>query len=158
MHVLLALEGYDKVNLALVTTGPNVYETLDQLKGRRLSLILQPTIDLAPNTRDRVCVPRLVHQAGIEFAFSLSVSQTNLKASQDAPLVPIAFLVKAGLPREVAIAALTINPAKLLGMQDSHGTIEPNKLANLLVFDGDPLDPASRLERVFVEGSQVYED
>jgi len=56
VHVLRALEPYDKVNLALVTTGPNVYQTLDQLKGRRLSLILQPTIDLAPNTRDRVCV------------------------------------------------------------------------------------------------------
>ena len=87
-----------------------------------------------------------------------SLLSRDLNASQDAPLVPVAFLVKAGLPRDVALAALTKNPAKLLGMEASHGWLEPGKLANLLVFDGDPLDPASRLERVFVEGRQVYED
>ena len=157
LHVLKLLKAHEKVKLVLIANGPNVYETLDQLKGRRVSLILSPTIDTAPNSRDRICVPRLLHEAGVEFAISLSISQSSLSSSQDAPLVPIAFLSKAGLPRDVALAALTLVPAKLLGVQETHGSIEPKKLANLLVFDGDPLDPASRLERVFVEGRTVHE-
>ncbi|MDP6554794.1 MAG: amidohydrolase family protein [Pirellulaceae bacterium] len=158
LHVLKLLKAHEQVKLVLIANGPNVYETLDQLKGRRVSLILSPTIDTAPNSRDRICVPRLLHEAKVEFAISLSISQSSLSSSQDAPLVPIAFLTKAGLPRDVAFAALTSVPAKLLGVQETHGSIEPKKLANLLVFDGDPLAPASRLERVFVEGRTVYED
>jgi imidazolonepropionase-like amidohydrolase len=156
--LLKLLKAHEKVKLVLIANGANVYETLDQLKGRKVTLVLSPAIDNAPNTRDRICVARLLHEAKIEFAFSLSVSASSLNSSQDAPLVPVAFLTRAGLPRDVAIAALTSVPAKILGLQATHGSIEPKKFANLLIFDGDPLDPASRLERVFVEGRTVHED
>jgi len=158
LHLLKLLKEHEKVKLLLIANGQNVYETMDQLKGRQVSLVLSPAIDNAPYSRDRICVARLLHEAGIEFAISLSLSQSSLSSSQDAPLVPIGFLTKAGLPREVAFAALTSIPAKMLGIQTTHGSIEPKKLANLLIFDGDPLAPASRLERVFVEGRTVYED
>jgi imidazolonepropionase-like amidohydrolase len=158
LHLLKLVKPHEKVKLVLIANGANVYETLDQLKGRQVSLILSPSIDNAPNSRDRICVARLLHEAGVEFAISLSISPSSLNSSQDAPLVPIAFLTRAGLPRDVALAALTSVPAKMLGIQTTHGSIEPKKLANLLIFDGDPLDPASRLERVFVEGRTVHED
>ncbi len=158
LHVLKLVKDEEKVRLALVSNGPNIYETLEQLRGQPVSLILAPSIDFKPNSRDRICVPRLLHDAGIEFAISVSVSQSSLSGSQDSPLVPLAFLVKAGLPRDVAFASLTSVPAKLLGTQANLGTIEPRKTANLLVFDGDPLELGSRLETVMVEGETVYED
>lgn len=158
LHLMKALKEYEKVKVVLVTTGATLYPALDSLKNRNVSLILRPTIDLVPNTQDRINIPRLVHEAGIDFAFSLSVSQSDLNASQDAPLFRIAYLVKAGLDRDTALTALTTRPAKILGLEKTHGTIEPGKSADLLVFNGDPLDPTSQLSHVMVQGGIVYED
>jgi imidazolonepropionase-like amidohydrolase len=142
----------------VVATGASVYQTLDQMGARNISLILRPAIDFVPNSRNRVCVPKLVHEAGLTFAFSLSLDETVLSASQDAPLFPVTCMVQAGLPRQVALEALTIRPARMLGIEKTHGSLEPGKTANLLVFDGDPLDPVSQLREVLIEGATVYEN
>jgi imidazolonepropionase-like amidohydrolase len=46
-----------------------------------------------------------------------------------------------GLPRHEALKALTINPAVIWGIDDHYGTIEPGKDADLVIWDGDPLEP-----------------
>ncbi len=81
----------------------------------------------------------------------------------DHPVVPIDFLVhqaslavKEGLPRGVALEALTINPARMLGLDERIGSLAPNLDADLVLWSGDPLEVASRAERVFVEGAEVY--
>jgi cytosine/adenosine deaminase-related metal-dependent hydrolase len=158
LHVLKLLEPYPEVRILLLATGGNVYQTLDQLQGRKVSLILRPSIDLVPNSRDRVCVSCLAHKAGLDFAISLSLDEFSLSASQDAPLFPVAHLVRVGLPRQVALESLSIRPARMLGIDKTHGSIEPGKTANLLVFDGDPLDPSSQLREVLIEGATVYEN
>ena len=55
-------------------------------------------------------------------------------------------------------STLTVRPAALLGLDQTLGSLEPNKSANLLIFTGDPLDPASHLSRVLIEGRTVYEN
>ena len=55
-----------------------------------------------------------------------------------------AHAVAWGLPRDEAIKALTINAAEILGVADRIGSIEPGKLANLLVVKGDPLEIRTR--------------
>ena len=50
----------------------------------------------------------------------------------------------------------TINAADLMGWTDRIGTIEPGKSADLLLFTGDPLDPASRLRRTIIDGRTTY--
>ena len=77
-------------------------------------------------------------------------------ADQDFPLFPVAMLVKTGLPRTAALEALTKRPAAILGLDKTHGTIEPGKAADLLLFSGDPLDPASRLRFTIIDGRTVY--
>jgi imidazolonepropionase-like amidohydrolase len=158
LHLLELLESHKKIKLTLIATGPNIYRAMDALRRTKPSLIVQPTIDTEPNSTVRICVPRLVNEAGMKMAFSLSFSQSRLTASQDTPLFPVAQMVRVGLPRETALRALTLVPAELLGLEKTHGSISKGKQANLLVFDGDPLDPASQLQRVYVEGNQVYEN
>lgn len=157
-HLAKVVEPYPEVKLTLVASGAAVYQSLDVLKKRKPRLILVPDIDLRPNSRDRINVPRAVHEAGLEFAFTLTSSLQNLEATQDAPIFPVAYLVHTGLPREVALQALTFRPAEIVGLADRLGSIEPKKDANLLVFSGDPLDPMSRLRQVMVEGRIVYEN
>jgi hypothetical protein len=61
-------------------------------------------------------------------------------------------MTAAGLPEEVALAALTTVPAELLGVERSLGTLEPGKIANLVVSDGALFDDESSVESVWVDG------
>ncbi len=83
--------------------------------------------------------------------------------TMDHPVLPAQYLptaaslaVKAGLPYEEALKAVTINPATLLGMADRYGSIEVGKMADLVLWSGDPLDTQSRVEKVFIHGRVVY--
>jgi imidazolonepropionase-like amidohydrolase len=67
-------------------------------------------------------------------------------------------LVRAGLPADVAIKAITQVPAKALGIDKRTGTLEVGKDADLLIFEGDPLSPTGKLEQVWLRGSHVVKD
>lgn len=60
-----------------------------------------------------------------------------------------------GLSTEDAIEALTINPARMLGLDDRLGTIEAGKIANLVISDGDPLEYLSTIRHVIISGRDV---
>jgi imidazolonepropionase-like amidohydrolase len=88
-------------------------------------------------------------QAGIPFAFTADGLENparelwrNIRAT-----------VERGLPASQALAAMTTMPAAVLGLDDVLGTLEPGKLANLVVADADPfVDEDAKLELVFVDG------
>jgi adenine deaminase len=60
----------------------------------------------------------------------------------------LALLVKAGLTPMEALQTATINPAAYLGIQDSLGTIEENKIADLVLLDSNPLEDISNTQRI----------
>jgi hypothetical protein len=157
LHLFKIIEPYKDVKLVLAAPGPALYETLDHLKGKPVRVIIRPGLSLKPNTRDRIDVARLLHEAGIEFAFTQPASQNDLLAAQDFPLFSVAYLVRCGLPRQAAMEALTVRPASWLGLGKTHGTLEPGKSADLLIFTGDPLDPGSQLSQVLIEGRTIHE-
>ena len=72
-------------------------------------------------------------------------------------LPDVGRLVGQGLPREVALAAVTLEAARALGLADRLGSIEKGKIANLVLWSGDPLEPSSRVEAVMLDGAFVYE-
>ncbi|WP_129791515.1 amidohydrolase family protein [Sphingosinicella sp. CPCC 101087] len=57
-----------------------------------------------------------------------------------------------GLPHEAALAALTINPARIFGVDDRLGSVEPGKQADLVLWSGDPFEPLSQPRAVFIDG------
>lgn len=64
--------------------------------------------------------------------------------------------VKEGLDRAEALRALTLNPARIMGLDDRVGSLAVGKDADVVVRSGDPLDVFSRALRVFVGGREVY--
>jgi imidazolonepropionase-like amidohydrolase len=93
----------------------------------------------------------------------LAAAGVTIAITTDHPVVPIHFLayqaglaVKHGLDRDTALQALTINPARIVGIDDRLGSIEPGKDADLVIWSGDPLDVPSRVERAFVDGVEIY--
>ena len=63
-----------------------------------------------------------------------------------------------GLPWETALAAMTVNPARIWGLDDHYGTLEPGKDADVVLWDGDPLEVTSAAEHVFIRGIEMPED
>ncbi len=57
-----------------------------------------------------------------------------------------------GLPYEAAIAALTVNPARIFGQQNRFGAIAPGQEADVVVWSGDPLEPLSQPTAIFIRG------
>ncbi len=93
----------------------------------------------------------------------LAAAGVTIAITTDHPVVPIHFLayqaglaVKHGLDRDTALQALTINPARIVGIDDRLGSIEPGKDADLVIWSGDPLDVPSRVELAFVAGAEIY--
>jgi imidazolonepropionase-like amidohydrolase len=93
----------------------------------------------------------------------LAQAGVTIAITTDHPVVPINFLVhqatfavKEGLDPQEALRSLTINPARIVGIDDRLGSIEPGKDADLCVWSGDPLDVMSRVERAYVDGVEVY--
>ncbi|MFC0634151.1 amidohydrolase family protein [Brevundimonas balnearis] len=59
-----------------------------------------------------------------------------------------------GLPHDAAIAALTVDPARIFGMQGRFGALTPGAEADVVVWSGDPLEPLSQPEAVFIAGAE----
>ncbi len=65
--------------------------------------------------------------------------------------------VRAGMTEKGAWKAITINPAKVFGLDKRIGSLEPGKDADISIFDGDPLrDIQCRTRRVLIGGKTVY--
>lgn len=63
----------------------------------------------------------------------------------------------AGLSRDGALAAVTTAAAEILGISTDFGSVEPGRTADLVLFDGDPLEPATRVKMSLIEGEVVFE-
>ncbi|MDT8408031.1 MAG: amidohydrolase family protein [Wenzhouxiangellaceae bacterium] len=59
-----------------------------------------------------------------------------------------------GLPPEAALKSVTLWPAEILGVGDQLGSLTAGKRASLIVTTGDPLEPMTRIERVWIDGEE----
>ncbi len=91
------------------------------------------------------------------------VGCTDLSINTDAPVIPgeelqmqAAMASRLGLPYQAALKAVTIQPARQVGIGDRVGSLEPGKDADFIVTRGDPLDPRFPPLRVYVEGVLAY--
>ncbi len=93
----------------------------------------------------------------------LANAGVTVALTTDHPVVAIDFLVhqatfavREGMRREDALAAITINPARILGFDDRVGSLSKGKDGDVVIWSGDPLDVMQRAERVFIAGREVY--
>jgi imidazolonepropionase-like amidohydrolase len=91
--------------------------------------------------------------AGIPIAFSSGYESYVPKVR--VVLWEAAIAATNGLGSERAIEALTLGAARILGIDDKTGSLEPGKSADLVVFDGDPFEYASHVCAVVVGGTVV---
>lgn len=92
----------------------------------------------------------------------LSKAGVKVALMSDHPVIPVenlpvyaALSVRSGMDEMEALKAITINPAEILGIDDRVGSIETGKDADLVIFNGDPLDIKSEVEMVFINGKLI---
>jgi imidazolonepropionase-like amidohydrolase len=143
--------GYDLV----IDHGTEAHLLADLIAARDIPVIIGPLMTSRSKVELRnrsMRNPGLLAQAGV-----------TISITTDHPVVPIHFLihqatlsVKHGLDRETALRALTINPARVAGIDTRLGSIEAGKDADLAIWSGDPLDVFSRVQRALINGTEIY--
>ena len=123
----------------------------DHLKNWDCSVLLPAALSSLPRTQHLTHPAKKLHDAGIEIGFAIGESPPAVRNI----FFSLMELVRAGLPADIAIKAVTHVPAKALGIDKRTGTIEVGKDADLLLFSGDPLSPIGKLEQVWLRGSRV---
>ena len=150
-----AVELAERYELRLILAGArNAREVKDMLAEKDIPVILGPSQALPNDEDDPYHYPFSLagelHAAGVRIAFgTFNSSDSRTLPYEAASTVPF------GLPREEALRAVTVNAAEILGVADRLGTIEPGKLANLIITDGDPLEIRTSVEYVFIHGMPV---
>lgn len=93
----------------------------------------------------------------------LSQAGVLVALTTDHPVLPIQLLnvtaglaVREGMAEEEALKAITINPAKILGVDQQVGSLEKGKDADIIILSGHPLEVRTRVEKVFVNGNLVF--
>jgi imidazolonepropionase-like amidohydrolase len=132
---------------------------LDELKEAGAPVILTGVLRM-PNGRFTPTdapyqVAAKLHEAGILFAIRSTVEGADPATTARNVPFEAAFAVAHGLPEKAAIEAVTINPAKILGVADKLGSIEPSKVANLVVTAGPVLQITTPVKELFVAGKPV---
>ncbi len=100
----------------------------------------------------------LLAEAGVRVALHSDSSALVQRLNQEAAK-SLAAGRRAGLDvdRKAALAWITSNPAWTLGIDAQTGSLVPGKMADVVVWSGDPLSVYSRVERVYIDGEQVFE-
>jgi len=143
--------GYDLV----IDHGTEAYLLADQIAAASIPVIIGPLF----TSRSKV----ELRNRSLANPGRLAAAGVTIAITTDHPVVPIHFLihqatlaVKEGLDPVIALRAVTINPARIIGCADRIGSLSPGKDADLVIWSGDPLDVMSRAERAFVDGREIY--
>lgn len=89
-------------------------------------------------------------QAGVTFAFGTGGASNNRLLPYEA-----AISVAWGLDRDRALRAMTLDAATILGVADRVGSLEPGKIANLFIANGDPMEMKTQFTHIFINGRSV---
>ena len=94
--------------------------------------------------------PALLHEAGVTVALRTGeiVNVRNL-------VFHAGFAASHGLGKTEALRAITTTPAQIFGVADQVGTIEAGKRANLFVANGDPFQPDTDVQHLFIDGYKL---
>lgn len=154
--IATALRLADEFGYRLVIDhGTEAHLLADVLAERGIPVIIGPLLvsrSKVEVTNRSLANPGILARAGVTIALMT-----------DHPVVPVEHLitqaalsVRAGLDPVVAMEAMTINPARILGIDDRIGSLAVGKDADFCLWSGDPLDLTRRVEAAYLGGREIY--
>jgi imidazolonepropionase-like amidohydrolase len=140
----------------------------DELAEAKASVVFTPRLRRRPNpgkedsSGSSIELAGYLEKTGVPFAVVTqknNVSMDGVDGGRDLTGFGLeaAFAVRGGCSEKTALAAITLTPAKLLGLDNRIGSIDAGKDADLLVLNGPPLDYRTYVETAYVGGKVAYE-
>ena len=149
----LARELRVRLILAGVTEG---WMVADEIAAAGVPVVLNPLVNL-PSSFEQLGATlenaARLHAAGVTIAFA-SFDAHNSRNLKQAAGNAVAY----GMPYEAALRAVTVDAARVWGVDDRYGTIEVGKEADVVVWSGDPLELTTSVEHVIIRGREVSTD
>lgn len=153
--ILALIELSRDYDLSVVLVGGGqAWQVADALADARIPVIVQPSRNL-PGGFDtigaRLDNAALLHAAGVEVGIAVLGDAHNARnVTQEAGIA-----VANGLDHAVALRAVTLHLARAYGMDADYGSLAAGKVANVVVWDGDPFELSKLPTRVYVRGEPI---
>lgn len=140
---------------AIIFGGVEAWEVADDLKKHDIAVIYR-NIHSNPSSQDdpydaNFAAPSKMMEAGVRFCISTGDDGANVRELPYQAGMAGAF----GLSKEDALKSVTLYPAQILGIADRYGSLEEGKVANIVVADGDILDPRTNIKHLFIKGRML---
>ncbi len=153
IDILAALRVAEEFDIHIVLDGAaESYLVLDRLKKAGVPVILHPTMARAGGDLENMSMETasVLRKAAVPFAlqggYETYVPKTRLV------LFEAALAAARGLSAEQALAAITIDAARIVGVGDRVGSLEPGKDGDVALFDGDPFEYTTHVTGVVIDG------
>ena len=151
--ILSAIRLAQEFNLKMVLdSGAEAFIVLDEIKQAGIPIILHPTMKRSRGEAENLSMATasILKKEGIPFAFQSGYEGYVPKTR--VILFEAAIAAAHGLAFQDALAGLTIEPAKILGLEDRIGSLEAGKDGDVVIFDGDPFEYLTHVTHVFIDG------
>jgi len=153
--IVSALEWIEGRDLRVVLTGvAEGWKVADKIAEAGVSVITGPVLALPTRDADNYDAPynnpALLHEAGVKVALRTNDTENVRNLPFNA-----GFAAAYGLGSADALKAITLNPAEIFGVDDQLGSLEEGKNATLFIADGDPFEPKTQIQQVFIDGYRI---
>lgn len=157
--IMSALRVAKEFNLRLVLDGAaEAFLVLDQIKEAGVPVIVHPTMARSGGETENLSMETAakLKKAGIPFAFQSGFESYVPKTR--VVLYEAGVAAANGLTFDEALAAATLDAARLLGISDRVGSLEPGKDGDVVLYDGDPFEYTSHVVGVVIQGEVVSQE
>lgn len=170
MPVIFAAHRADDIRTALriadefklkpiIALGTEAYMLADELAKRKVTVIVHPTMQRPGDSMETLNTlmhnAMILKDAGVPIVIGTSYEAYVPKTRNLRSEAGLAAVT--GLGHANALQAITIDSAKLLGIDKTHGSIEPGKVADLVLYDGDPFEHTTHVTKTLMDGKVVYD-
>ncbi len=147
-----ALVWAEEQNLKIVITGgTDAWKLAGALKKRKVPVIVGPVMREPLESWDPYDAPYANAGRLSEYGVPFCIRSDNASNSRNAPL-EAGRAVAFGLPESEALKAVTLYPARILGIANECGSITPGKRADLIITDGSPLQTTTQIKATIING------
>ncbi|GAB4107783.1 amidohydrolase family protein [Echinicola sediminis] len=139
---------------AILTGVSEGFRVADEIAAAGVPVITGPVLALPARGSDRYDAaytnPGKMHKAGVKVALRTADAENVRNLPFNA-----GFAAAYGMGKEEALKAVTIIPAEIFGVDEHLGSIEVGKSASLFVCDGDPFEPKTQVNHLFIDGYKI---
>lgn len=144
---------------AVLVGAPDAWKLARELKTLDIAVIATPPAGQCPDADEAsefdpydtpLAFGSVLQDAGVRIAFGSQAWDTAMNLPYR-----VGRMCAFGLTHDTAMRALTLDAAKILQVDDRLGSLDPGKIANVIVTDGDPLELTTHLRYLFIAGKPI---